>query len=73
MQDEQKKPSLTPWCVSMGRRPRWLRLRVPWQPAWRRTIPAPALSTMDEVVDDSMSTERMMALLSCSLPGVRCW
>jgi ABC-type antimicrobial peptide transport system permease subunit len=27
-------------------------------------IPAPALLKMDEVVDDSMSTERMMALLS---------
>ena len=64
MQDEQKKPSLnavvridgTEGPLALAARSLAARLA----PA----IPAPTLTTMDEVLNDSMSTERMMALLA---------
>jgi predicted permease len=64
MQDEQKKPSLHAVVridgpqAGLASAARSLAARL--APA----IPAPALSTMNEVLSDSMSTERMMALLA---------
>jgi putative ABC transport system permease protein len=64
MQDEQKKPSFNAVVRLDGSQNalasavRSLTVRL------APDIPAPALLTMDEVVDESMSTERMMALLS---------
>jgi ABC-type lipoprotein release transport system permease subunit len=69
MQDEQKKPSLTAVVrtdgpqVALASAARSLAARlVP-------TIPAPTLSTMNEVLNDAVSTERMMALLSVFFAG----
>jgi predicted permease len=69
MQDEQKKPSFHAIVRVDGP-------QAALAPAVRSLaarlapdIPAPALLTMDEVVDDSMSTERMMALLSVFFAG----
>ena len=69
MQDEQKKPSFHAVVrvdgpqLALASAVRSLTARL------APDIPAPALSTMDEVVDDSMSTERMMALLSVFFAG----
>lgn len=69
MQDEQKKPSFHAVVrvdgpqTALASAVRSLTARL------APDIPAPALSTMDEVVDDSMSTERMMALLSVFFAG----
>jgi predicted permease len=69
MQDEQKKPSFHAVVRVDGPQPalasavRSLAVRL------APDIPAPAFVTMDEVVDDSMSTERMMALLSVFFAG----
>jgi predicted permease len=69
MQDEQKKPSLTAVVrtdgpqAALGSAARSLAVRL--APA----IPAPTLSTMNEVLNDAMSTERMMALLSVFFAG----
>jgi predicted permease len=69
MQDEQKKPSLTAVVrtdgpqAALASAARSLAARV--APA----IPAPTLSTMNEVLNDAMSTERMMALLSVFFAG----
>jgi predicted permease len=69
MQDEQKKPSFHAVVRVDGPQPA-LALAVRSLAARLAPgIPAPALSTMDEVVDDSMSTERMMALLSVFFAG----
>lgn len=69
MQDEQKKPSFHAVVRVDGPQPA-LALAVRSLAArLAPDIPAPALSTMDEVVDDSMSTERMMALLSVFFAG----
>jgi predicted permease len=69
IQDEQKKPSLTAVVrtdgpqVALASAARSLAARlVP-------TIPAPTLSAMNEVLNDAMSTERMMALLSVFFAG----
>ena len=69
MQDEQKKPSLTAVVrtdgpqAGLGSAARSLTARL------APTIPAPTLSTMNEVLNDAMSTERMMALLSVFFAG----
>jgi ABC-type antimicrobial peptide transport system permease subunit len=69
MQDEQKKPSLTAVVrtdgpqVALASAARSLAARL------APTIPAPTLSTMNEVLNDAMSTERMMALLSVFFAG----
>jgi predicted permease len=69
MQDEQKKPSLTAVVrtdgpqVALASAARSLAARlVP-------TIPAPSFLTMNEVLNDAVSTERMMALLSVFFAG----
>jgi predicted permease len=69
MQDEQKKPSFHAVVRIDGP-------QAALAPAVRSLaarlapdIPAPALLTMDEVVDDSMSTERMIALLAMFFAG----
>jgi predicted permease len=69
MQDEQKKLSLTAVVrtdgphAALASAARSLAARI--APA----IPAPTLSTMNEVLNDAMSTERMMALLSVFFAG----
>ena len=70
MQDEQKKPSFHavvrvdgPQEAALASAARSLAARL------APDIPAPALLTMDEVVDDAISTERMMALLSVFFAG----
>jgi predicted permease len=69
MQDEQKKPSLTAVVrtdasqAALALAARSLAARL------APTIPAPLLSTMNEVLNDAMSTERMMALLSVFFAG----
>jgi putative ABC transport system permease protein len=63
-QDEQKKPSLSAVVRTDGpvaplaAAARALATRL------APTIPAPVLTTMDSVINDSISSERMMALLS---------
>jgi hypothetical protein len=37
------------------------------------SIPAPVLTTYDEMVDNSLGAERMMALLAAFLPDAHCW
>ena len=69
MQDEQKKPSLTAVVrtdgpqVALASAARSLAARL------APTIPTPTLSTMNEVLNDAVSTERMMALLSVFFAG----
>jgi ABC-type antimicrobial peptide transport system permease subunit len=69
MQDQQKKPSLTAVVrtdgpqAALGSAARALAAR------FAPTIPAPILSTMNEVLNDAMSAERMMALLSVFFAG----
>jgi FtsX-like permease family/MacB-like periplasmic core domain len=67
LQDEQKKPSLSAVVRVDGPQAalaaRSLALRL------APTIPAPTLTTMDEVLNDSMSAERMMALLALFFAG----
>jgi putative ABC transport system permease protein len=69
MQDEQKKPSFHAVVrvdgpqAALASAARSLAARL------APDIPAPALLTMDEVVDDAISTERMMALLSVFFAG----
>jgi ABC-type antimicrobial peptide transport system permease subunit len=69
MQDEQKKPSFH--AVVRVDRPQAALASAARSLAARLApdIPAPALLTMDEVVDDAISTERMMALLSVFFAG----
>jgi ABC-type antimicrobial peptide transport system permease subunit len=69
MQDEQEKPSLSAVVRLDGP-------QAPLASAARSlvarlapTIPAPALTTMDEVVNGSMNAERLMALLSVFFAG----
>jgi ABC-type antimicrobial peptide transport system permease subunit len=69
LQDEQKKPSLSAVVrvdgpqAALALAARSLALRL------ASTIPAPTLTTMDEVLNDSMSAERMMALLALFFAG----
>ena len=69
MQDEQKKPSFHAVVrvdgpqTALASAARSLAARL--APA----IPAPIFSTMNEVLDDSMSAERMMALLAVFFAG----
>jgi predicted permease len=69
MQDEQKKPSFHAVVRVDGPQPALASAVRSLTARLAPDIPAPALSTMDEVVDDSMSTERMMALLSVFFAG----
>jgi predicted permease len=69
LQDEQKKPSLSAVVrvdgpqAALALAARSLALRL------ASTIPAPTLTTMDEVLNDSVSAERMMALLALFFAG----
>jgi ABC-type antimicrobial peptide transport system permease subunit len=69
LQDEQKKPSLSAVVrvagpqAALALAARSLALRM------APTIPAPTLTTMNEVLNDSMSAERMMALLALFFAG----
>jgi predicted permease len=64
MQDEQKKPSFHAVVRVDGPQPALASAVRSLAARLVPDIPAPALLMMDEVVDDSLSTERMMALLS---------
>src|SRR5579859_7181573 len=68
-QDEQPKPSLTALVRTDGP-------HAPLEVAARRlagnlapTIPAPVVTTMNDVMNNSVSTERMMALLALFFAG----
>jgi ABC-type antimicrobial peptide transport system permease subunit len=69
MQDEQKKPSFDAVVrvdgsqAALASAARSLAVRL------APTIPAPTFSTMNEVINESMSTERMMALLAMFFAG----
>jgi predicted permease len=69
LQDEQKKPSLSALVrvagpqAALALAARSLALRL------APTIPAPTLNTMNQVLNDSMSAERMMALLALFFAG----
>src|ERR1700692_2057343 len=69
MQDEQKKPSLTAVVRSDGPRVALASAARSLAARLTPTIPAPTLSTMNEVLNDAVSTERMMALLSVFFAG----
>ena len=69
MQDEQKKPSFHAVVRVDGPQPALASAVRSLTARLAPDIPAPALSTMDEVVDDSMNTERMMALLAVFFAG----
>jgi predicted permease len=69
MQDEQKKPSLTAVVRSDGPQVALASAARSLAARLTPTIPAPTLSTMNEVINDAMNTERMMALLSVFFAG----
>ena len=69
MQDEQKKPSLTAVVRTDGPQAGLASAARSVTARLAPTIPAPTLSTMNEVLNDAMSTERMMALLSVFFAG----
>ena len=69
-QDEQPKPSLTAVVrVDGPQAPLGRRLRVRSLRRLAPTIPAPVMTTMDDVLNRSVSTERMMALLAVFFAG----
>jgi predicted permease len=69
MQDEQKKPSLTAVVRTEGPQAALASAARSLAARLAPTIPAPILSTMNEVLNDAMSTERMMAVLSVFFAG----
>jgi predicted permease len=69
MQDEQKKPSLTAVVRSDGPQAALASAARSLAARLVPTVPAPTLSTMNEVLNDAVSTERMMALLSVFFAG----
>jgi predicted permease len=69
MQDEQKKPSFTAVVRTDGPQDALALAARSLAARLAPTIPAPTLSTMNEVLNDAMSTERMMALLSVFFAG----
>ncbi len=69
MQDEQKKPSFTAVVRIDGPQAPLASAARSLTARLAPTIPAPVLSTMNEVLNDAMSTERMMALLSVFFAG----
>jgi predicted permease len=69
LQDEQKKPSLTAVVRTEGPQAALASAARSLAARLVPTIPAPTLSTMNEVLNDAVSTERMMALLSVFFAG----
>ena len=69
MQDEQKKPSFNAVVRTNGPQAALAAAARSVTARLVPTIPAPTLSTMNEVLNDAMSTERMMALLSVFFAG----
>jgi predicted permease len=69
MQDEQKKPSLSAVVRTDGPQAGLASAARSLAARLAPAIPAPTLSTMNEVLNDAMSTERMMALLSVFFAG----
>ncbi|MGB8539159.1 MAG: ABC transporter permease [Acidobacteriaceae bacterium] len=69
MQDEQKKPSLTAVVRTDGPQTALASAARSLAARLAPTIPAPTLSTMNEVLNDDVSTERLMALLSVFFAG----
>jgi predicted permease len=69
MQDEQKKPSLNAVVRTDGPQAGLASAARSLAARLAPAIPAPTLSTMNEVLNDAMSTERMMALLSVFFAG----
>ena len=69
MQDERKKPSFTAVVRTDGPQAALASAARSLAARLAPTIPAPTLSTMNEVLNDAMSTERMMALLSVFFAG----
>jgi len=64
MQDEQPKPSLNAVVRIDGPQAPLVAAARSIAARLAPSIPAPAMTTMDEVVDNSISAERMMALLT---------
>jgi predicted permease len=69
MQDEQKKPSLTAVVRVDGPQGALALAAHSLAARLAPAIPAPVLTPANEVLNDSMSTERMMALLSVFFAG----
>jgi ABC-type antimicrobial peptide transport system permease subunit len=69
MQDEQTKPSLTAVVRTDGPQAALASAARSLAARLVPTIPAPTLSTVNEVLNDAMSAERMMALLSVFFAG----
>jgi predicted permease len=69
MQDEQKKPSLHAVVRADGSQAALASAARSLAARLAPAIPPPTLSTMNEVLNDSMSPERMMALLAVFFAG----
>jgi predicted permease len=69
MQDEQTKPSLTAVVRTDGPQAALASAARSLAARLVPTVPAPTLSTVNEVLNDAVSTERMMALLSVFFAG----
>jgi hypothetical protein len=69
MQDEQKKPSLHAVVRVDGPQGPLAAAARSLAARLAPAIPAPAFTTMDEVLNNSMNTERMMALLAVFFAG----
>jgi predicted permease len=70
LQDEQKKPSLSAVLRVNGRQDAGLASAARLLTArLAPTVPAPAFSTMEEILSQSIATERMMALLALFFAG----
>jgi putative ABC transport system permease protein len=68
-QDEQAKPSLTAVVRVDGQQAPLVAATRAIAARLAPSIPAPAMTTMDEVVGNSMSAERMLALLTVFFAG----
>jgi predicted permease len=69
LQDEQKKPSLSAVLRAEGSQTALAAAARALAARLAPTIPAPTFSTMDEILNQSISTERMMALLALFFAG----
>ena len=69
MQDPQKKPSLNAVIRVDGPQGPLVGAARSMASRMAPTIPAPVMTTMDEVMNDSMSAERMMAVLALFFAG----
>ena len=60
---ENRRP-ITLWCASTGRLRRSPERPARWLLQMAPSIPAPVMTSMETIVDESLASERMMALLS---------